>query len=414
MPIDFRRVPSKVIVPARPQSAVLLWVALFIVIVGTGAALAIHLWPPGRPTNTLWFWLRVVGYPVLAWAFLWSAAMASAYARRSEAMAINHVSDGVELDCHARASQPLAILAQAWCFSADETENAAASVAEGRVAMTARPSAAFPGADVTARWIAIPDRPFYAGNMLSEHVRHEVISDWLLDRLLQPVIATLKALPARTRLRVRLVCASSTEIGDVNNCLEAKLRAHLPSLSVGVGADPAGLSLFEVDAWADNLPADAVQLLVALQLRRAVSQHLDEGVTEAGAALLVGRLEPKQSGSALGSALYLHRPARGEAQSASEVVALATRWGQAGAQQRPIVWDQGLSDVVVTQLKSASAVSDAARWVDIAKTVGNGGHAGPWLATALAAEYAAQSGVPQVVIAQEGDQCVALVCRKPS
>lgn len=399
--------------PDLPRPSVAWWTFLFVAIVGGGAAFVIYLWPATKPTNTLWFWLCVIGYPLAAWAFLWSVAMASAYARRSDAMAVNRARDAEERDCHLRAGKPLAILAHAWCFSADDAENGAegvGGVASGRMQMAARPSAAYPETDVIARWIAIPGKPFYPGNELSEHARHKVVTDWLLDRLLRPVVASLESLPVQTRLRVRLVCASSVEAEEVSARLEAKILACLPQLLVATTDDTDHLSLFDVDAWADRLPADEVQLVVALQLRRAISERLDGGVAEAGVALLVGRPGASQHGCAL----HLHRPAKDSAQSASDCVALAMRWGRTSTEGIGTVWDQALSDEVVTHLKSSSPLGDAVTWVDLAKTIGNSGSAGAWLATVLAAENAARSAQSQLVLTQEGDRCIALVCRKPS
>ncbi|EHP40159.1 hypothetical protein OR16_27167 [Cupriavidus basilensis OR16] len=258
MAIDFQRVPPRATVPDLPRPSVAWWTFLFVAIVGGGAGLVLYLWPATKPTNTFWFWLCVIGYPVAAWAFLWSVTMASAYARRSDAMAVNRASDAEERDCHVHASKPLAILAHAWCFSADDAENGVDGVASGRVQVTARPSAAYPETDVIARWIAIPEKPFYPGNELSEHSRHRVVTDWLLDRLLRPVIASLASLPVQTRLRVRLVSASSVEADEISARLEAKILAHLPNLSVAATADMDHLSLFDVDAWADRMPANEV------------------------------------------------------------------------------------------------------------------------------------------------------------
>ncbi|KDP83509.1 hypothetical protein CF70_024700 [Cupriavidus sp. SK-3] len=410
MPIDFQRVPPRATVPDLPRPSAAWWTFLFVAIVGGGSAFVIYLWPATKPTNTVWFWLCVIGYPLAAWAFLLSVAMAGAYARRSDAMAVNRASDAEEQDCHVRASKPLAILAHAWCFSADDAENGVEGVASGRMQMAARPSAAYPETGAIARWIAIPEKPFYPGNELSEHARHKVVTDWLLDRLLRPVIASLESLPVHTRLRVRLVSASSVEADEVSARLEAKILACLPQLPVATTDDTDHLSLFDVDTWADRMPADEVQLLVALQLRRAISERLDAGVAEAGVALLVGR----PGASRHGSVLHLHRPAKGSAQSASDAVALAMRWGRTSAEGIGAVWDQALSDEVVTHLRSSSPLGDAVTWVDLAKTIGNSGSAGAWLATVLAAENAALSARSQLVLTQEGDRCIALVCRKPS
>jgi hypothetical protein len=52
------------------------------------------------------------------------------------------------------------------------------------------------------------------------------------------------------------------------------------------------------------------------------------------------------------------------------------------------------------------------RPVELDATVGDAGAARAWLATTLAAANAALMNEAQLVIAQEGDDVVALVCQK--
>src|SRR6266702_5118384 len=131
MPIDFARVPPRVAVPEAPQPSRLRWAILLVMTMCLGAALAIALWPAGRPTDTVWFWLCVIVYPALAWAFLLCCRLAYSYARRSSAIAHNTVSEGEEENCHKLASEPLVVLGHGWCFSADDQENSVEGVATG-------------------------------------------------------------------------------------------------------------------------------------------------------------------------------------------------------------------------------------------------------------------------------------------
>ncbi|WP_454766950.1 hypothetical protein [Cupriavidus campinensis] len=414
MPIDFRCVPPKTVVPDPPRLSFAKWAALFIAIVGGGAALVLYLWPATRPTNTPWFWICTIGYPVLAWIFLWSMTLASAHVRRSEAMAQNQVSDKVELACHAQASKPLEILSHAWCFSADEAENSIDAIVNGRVQMVARPSAAFQNAATVSRWLAIPDKPFYPGNELSEHSRHEVVIDWLTDRLLGPVLAKLEALPPDTSLRIRVMIMSSVKPEQVRASLEAKIRGWFPSLPISMSEATDPLSLFEVDTWADELPSDEVQLLVAVQLRRAISEKLEPNVAEAGVALLLGRPCATSPDTSAPVALHMHRPAIGDSASAAEVVTLAKRWGLSSANDMGIAWNHALSDEAVKQLRSTASLTDGGAWIDLRNTIGDCGHTGSWLGAALATEYAAISGCPQLLITQERSRVIALLCRESS
>ncbi|URF06824.1 hypothetical protein [Cupriavidus campinensis] len=411
MPVDFRRIPSKTVVPEFPQWSVTKWAVLFVAIVGGGAALALYTWPASQPTNTPWFWVRIVGYPLLAWVFIWSTTLAGAHTLRSVASAKNEVSERHELACHAQASMPLALLGHALRFSTDDAENNAQAVVGGQVQMVARTSAAFPKSATTSRWIAIPEKPFYPGNELSEHFRHEVITERLIDDLVARLRGDLGRLPSGTCVRVRSVVASSLASEEVCADIGEKLRGWFPGLSVVMSKDTDALSLFNVDAWADGLWQNEIQLLVAIQLRRAISEELPEGSAEAGVALLVG---PPCDHTSIPTALHLHRPATGNATSASEISALATRWGRSKGTDISVVWSDALTDGAIAQLRSTGVASDSAIWIDLRRTIGDCGHAAPWLGVALAAEQAAQTASPQLVVAQEGDQIIALVCRTQS
>lgn len=411
MPIDFRRIPPKTVVPELPRWSVTKWTALFVAIVGGGAILALYMWPTSRPTDTAWFWVRIVGYPLLAWIFLWSTTLAGAHARRSVAFAKNEVSERYELACHAQASRPLAILGHAWRFSADDMENNVNAIVAGDVGMAARTSAAFPKSATTARWIAIPEKPFYPGNELSEHSRHEVISGWLIDDLLDPLRGDLGRLAPGTRIRVRPIVASSLAPEEVCAGIGERLRDWFPDLSIAMSKENDALTLSNIDAWADDLSPAQAQLLVAIQLRRAISEELPECSAEAGVALLIG---PPSDDVSTAAGLHLHRPAMGDATSASEVSALATRWGRSNATDIGVVWSSALTSEVMTQLRSTSVAGDNATWIDLHNTIGDCGYAAPWLGVALAADRAARTGSSQLFIAQEGDQITALVCRKQS
>lgn len=394
-----------------PRWSVVRGAAFFIAIVGGGTALSLYMWPASRSTDSPLFWIRTVGYPLLAWVFLWSAKLASAHTRRSVALAKNEVGERYELACHAQASRPLAMLGYAWRFSADNAENSVDAIVSGEVRMVARTSAAFPKSETKSRWIAIPEKPFYPGNELSEHSKHEVIIAWLIDELLEPLRGDLGRLPAGTCVRVCSIFASSLAPEEVCTDIEKRLLGWFPHLSIVMSKKTDALPLFNVDTWADDLSPNETQLLIAIQLRRAISEELPEGSAEAGVALLVG---PPCHDKSQATDLHLHRPARGDTTSAGEVTALATRWGRSNGTEVGVVWTDALTNEAMTQLRSARVASDGATWIDLRRTIGDCGLAAPWLGVALAAEQAAQTGSPQLVIAQEGDQITALVCRRQS
>lgn len=410
MPIDFARVPPRVVVPEPPRPSKLLWAVLLVVVVCLGAALAVYIWPAGRPTNTVRFWFCVIGYPMFAWAFLLCCYLGYAYARHSGAIANNRISDREELECHTLSSAPLAVLGHAWCFSGDDDENGLDGLVSGSVKMVARPSRAEPGFDVRARWLEVPGKPFYAGNVLTEHARHRAVSDWLLHRLLENMRAGLTALPARSTLHVELCLRSAIDAADTGVRLQKLISAMVPTLRVTVAARDEHPSLFRADGLHDTLkPADA-HLLIAIELRKAVSERLQDGVAETGCALLLRR--PGRNLPVHAPAVYLHRPATGAFDAVDKTLELASRWGQASSTNLGTVWSHGLPEELVLALRSSPRLGEQTRWLDLGATVGTCGGAGAWLATAMAAEHASVTGDPQLVLTQEGSDMIALVCRK--
>ncbi|CAG4895296.1 hypothetical protein [Paraburkholderia gardini] len=412
MPVDFARVPPRVAVPEPPRPSKLLWAVLLGVVICLGAALSVYVWPAGRPTNTLWFWFCVIGYPMFAWVFLLCCYLGYAYARRSGAIANNRISDREELKCHTLASAPLAVLGHAWCFSGDDDENGLEGLVSGRVKMVARPSRAEPGFDVRARWLEVPGKPFYAGNALTEHARHRAVSDWLLNRLVDRIATGLAELPRRTALQVNLCIQSEMDLADVRTRLQELIAARTPALRVTVDVSGEHLSLFQADAWHDGLKPGEAHLLIAIQLRKAVSERLQDGVAETGVALLLGHPGIVRKMPAKGMSLRLYRPAIGVSDTVSKPLELAARWGQADSTYIKTVWSHGLTEELVRSVKSSPQFREQTRWVDLGATVGTCEGAGAWLATALAAEHASLTDDPQLVLTQEGGDMIALVCRK--
>ncbi|APA89750.1 hypothetical protein BJG93_30235 (plasmid) [Paraburkholderia sprentiae WSM5005] len=411
MPVDFARVPPRIAVPAPPQLSKPVWTVLLGVVLCLGAALTIAVWPKGRSTNTAWFWFCVFGYPMLAWAFLLCIRLGYLYVRRSAAVAANRVSDREAERCHALASEPLTLLGHAWCFSADRGENGIEGLADGSLALRTRTSRAEPNTDVSARWIELPDQQFYAGNELTECARHQAVCNWLLVRLIDSLAPQLAALPARTALHIEASLHCALEAADVRARLQQLVSAKSPSLRVTINPPAEPSSVFQTDAWFDRMKPQVAHLLVAVQLRNAVSERLQDGVAEVGVALLLGHpsLAKTRTESPL---LRLHRPARGPADAVGKTLEHAMRWGQTTSTHIGAVWSHGLSPELEAAIRSAPQLGGQRSNIDLKTTVGDCGEAGGWLATALAAELAARTGDPQLILTREGSDLIALMCRK--
>ncbi|NTX26556.1 hypothetical protein HT746_05290 [Burkholderia pyrrocinia] len=410
MPVDFNRVPPRVDVPPPPRASMIVSTPLLVLVMGAGAGLTITFWPTDHPTNTPWFWLCVVGYPFLVWAFLLFAWLAYGYTRRNQAIATNRVSDEAEQACHAMASRPLAILGHAWCFAANDSENSLEGILTGTELAKLRPSGAVANSEVNARWLDIQEMHFHPGNELTEHARHHAVCTWLLERLIDRLLPQLNTLPPRTKLQIELHHRSRLKSEAFETRLREMLTERVPALKVDFRSGEHTISLFRTDTWLDNRAVDAVHLLVAVELRDAISSVLSDGVAEAGVALLVGH--PRLESPAMPVGLRLHRPARGGLDTAARTLELAARWGQTSRDRLRTVWTHGLTGDRVSAVRQAASFPDETRWISLETSVGDCSGAGPWLAAVLAAESARTTGDPQLVLCGEGEELIALMCRK--
>jgi hypothetical protein len=345
-------------------------------------------------------------------AFLLCCRLGYVCAGRSGAIANHRVSDHEEQRCHALASESLALLGHAWCFSSDDNENGIAGLVEGSVKASPRSSRAEPNTDVNARWIEIPSQPFHAGNELTEQIRHQVVCEWLLSRLIDKLAPRLTAPPAGTPLHVELNLQSTLKLADVRTRLQDLTVARLPALRVTIETGEGPSSLFRTDAWHDCMTPQVARLLVAIQLRNAVSERLQDGVAETGVALLVGRPSIVQRMTAIPSPPSLHRPAIGSSDTVDKTLELAVRWGRTEPARIKTTWAHAVSEALAGTAKSSPQFDEQTQWIDLESTVGDCAGAGAWLATVLAAENAALTGDAQLVLTQEGNDLIALVCRK--
>ncbi|MDR5798292.1 hypothetical protein QCE49_33370 [Caballeronia sp. LZ008] len=409
MPIDFERIPPRADVPMAPRPSALLWLALLCLALCIGATITVLSWTGGSPVASAWFWLCAVGYPVLGWSFLLAASLAYGHTALHSALARNWVSEQAEQACHTAASRPLAIFGYGWRFSSDKEENSLQSLLGGKVESKLRPSGAFPGKDVHARWIDVPGEPFYPGNELGEHTRHLAVCDWLIASLLNDLAEPLADIPWDMSLHVHLCLQSRLKPERVVKHVRRELYKRHPLLKTRVEYDQT-LSIFATDAWLDLQDEKVLHLVIAMQLREAISTLLDAGVAEVGTALLLG--EPTSLKGTNVQALRLHRPARGEKNEVGNVLGLASRWGEADTKNLDSMWIQGLPADDFGEIRRAASLQEGTPWRQIEASVGDCAGAGQWLASALAAANADSTANPQLVLCAQDNELIALVCRK--
>jgi hypothetical protein len=328
-------------------------------------------------------------------------------ARRSTAEATNQISERELQRCHEQASKPLAVLGQAWCFSEIEEGNRIAGFIDGSLKLQPRASLAEPGTDVTARWIDIPGQWFYAGSEIAENARHTATFEWLLSRLLGKLAADLRLLPASVTLRVTLSIGDAINPEAASQLLRRMLTEMRSNTNVTVEGAGETVSLFQIDAWLDGNDAKLAHLLIAIQLRNAISETLEEGTAEAGAALLFG-----QPSHAKTPTVHVHRPSKGARGAIDATLSLAMRWGASQAPEIKAAWECGVSPPFRVAIQSSSSFDPNTSLISLDTSIGDCGIAGSWLAVALATQQAMDTAEPQLVLVQEGEELVALTCKK--
>jgi hypothetical protein len=410
MPIDFARIPPRVVVPEMPRLARAVWSASFVLITSGGAALALYTLPTGTSSDTAWFWICVSVFPVLVWAFLLFARLSFLHAKRATALATNQVSDR-ELDrCHERASEPLVLIGHAWIFSGEDKDNEAVGITDAAVQLKPRPSGAVPNIDVSARWIAIPGRSINPGNAFSERDRHREISEWLLLRLVAQLALQLCKLPSSVSLHVTLSLSGHVDAKFAGDRLENMLADLHLNMPVTVVTINERVSLFQVDSWLDESNDRTMHLIIAIQLRNAISSLLEKGYAEAGVALLMGHPSLAAVLADLTS-VNIHRPAQGQRERLDDTLLRATRWGRSAVADLDTAWTCDMPPTSYSSIRASNHFKPTTVLCDLNATIGDCGFASPWLTLALAARQAIGSGLPQTVIVQEGDEIIALACK---
>jgi hypothetical protein len=101
----------------------------------------------------------------------------------------------------------------------------------------------------------------------------------------------------------------------------------------------------------------------------------------------------------------LHRPVEQSEQTLVDALRTTLRWGCTEAQDVSDIWQTGLApadkpallETSVSIELNASNTDALSGFHDLDLAIGHAGNAAAWLAIALAAEYAALSGKPQIV-----------------
>jgi hypothetical protein len=400
MPVILPPEPGADSNPPRPPSAIV-WIALFAVFMVGGVVIALLTWPKTDPTNTPWFWIRLLVLPAIAFGLTFGLRLLYHEQELERLQAEDEARLRDREKAIRFASEPLAVMGCAYLSGAGSA-NLASKIVQGDSALEAQAAAS--GAE-GVRHTALES---IQGETLAKRYRA------CFDELVAMMRPKIEALPHDVSLDVRLHVPDGTE-REVQleawreSWLQAALRRAQPTLL------PAEQGLMALDEWLDikgGYSLEKFTLFVSVQLHDTPPA----GSGEAAVAVLLG-WAPLAARRGLDATAMLHRPVETQTDDLPEAISKAVLWGNATVQNVKDLWEAGLDS------EDAPALLDAASAMKLGVTGGSGfeglhdidaavGHPGVcagWLAVVAAIERGAQAGSPQGIAWREGTLRLAVI-----
>ncbi|MCA8241759.1 hypothetical protein [Burkholderia sp. AU32262] len=413
MALDFSSLPREKPVPDKSPSRIL-WASVFIVLTAVGALAVLMLWPEGEPTRTPWFWICVSVYPTVFSAFVVSRRYRAYELECAKVRAWNDACRKYNAQAFARESVPMLVLAAVARVTADDTENGIDQIVGGTMRLHAKASKHEANESVSARWF----EPIEARLAADDEERHDRVLEWLYERLLNDLKATLNALPADLPLRVLLDVPGHVGESDVVEQWRKEWRRHGLRFARTDRA-PEALDLMTVDSWLDDrngpLHRHAV-LLVSVALNRVIAAPPASGSAEAGVGLLLVS-DALASRFGLRPIAAFHRPRRAGNDDPGHALTYGIRWGGATPDEIGALWMTGFDGQAAGSVRTAlgagtpeATPEEVVTEFELDRIVGKAGASAGWLAAACAAYTADRSPKPQLVAQRdEGHMFVAVV-----
>lgn len=403
MPIDLSYVPA-----ARQaadfRTPLLLWILLFVLVVGGGVLLVLGNWPAGVPVHTPWFWFCVVFLPLACWLLLVCLVKLAQNSAQASVDDHNAARAAWLEQAEVQAQVGISVLAVAHRYDSDDALNDASLLAANRLTLST------PGRQ---RYFILPDQPFYPGNLRDDMDRQRAVLAWLLHDLLQQCMPVLDSLPMSQPLTFRVFIAGELESFELEDICHTAWQALLPSRPVSIDIVPESPSLLAIDQCldgnSDTLSTDRLTLLCVCRLLPVLSAELPEQQTEAACMLLLA--PPSIAG--LPGIATLHRPVN----HADPKLAIdqALRWGKAAAAAVQDLWQGELDSALATALLlHGSAIGLGVISTEqlcgqhlVPSQIGQANAASHWLTLALAIRHCMVQRQPQLVAVQENSNLQA-------
>jgi hypothetical protein len=392
MPVELPVSVTQAIPPKPPRAIV--WLTVFVVCMLTSVIGTLLTWPNAKPTDSAWFWVRLLAFPSLAWSFAFGLRL---YYYQEEVNRLAAEEDTLAEDRETAlqfASEPLAVVGCAYLCSLEHA-HASDTIVQG--------NAEFGALTPHSGGKAIRHTALTLSEDAKEPGRYRACFVQLLDRISEKLAVVPRATPFTVRLHLPPETNQARLLETWQSCWQE--RALRP---VEAALLPAGQGLMALDEWLDIKGGPTLEkftLFVSAQLHETPP----ENSAEAAVALLLG-WAPLAERRGVKPVALLHRPVEYTAATANDTISTALLWGRTDSSQIEDLWQAGLEKADKPLL--VQAASDLSLGVfrtdklsgihDVDVALGHSGAAAGWLAVALAIEHAEQHGKPQLAAYREG------------
>ncbi|QAU23568.1 hypothetical protein EO087_07410 [Dyella sp. M7H15-1] len=390
MPVELPTPQWDTTPPTLPRPFV--WLGLFVAIMLAGVILALLTWPKGEPTDTAWFWMRLLAFPALAWCLLFGLRWLYHEQESARLQAADDVLAADRAKALLFAREPLAVLNASYLCAIGPGE-AATQIVDGESKLESRDSFSD---GTSVRHTALDVEGF----------NQEERFQSCFTALIRQLATSLTEIPRRVPLAVYLQLPADAPHEQIfalwQYCWDA---AGYRSVETTLLHEEQGI--MALDEWLDirgGPELEKIALFIAVQLHEMPSANS----AEAAVALLLG-WAPLVERKALPSLALLHRPVEDSKDNVNETISRALLWGNAEAANVEHLWQAGLTHADASSLMQASSdlslglsSKQAADGIhDIDAAIGDAGVVAAWLAMALAIEHVSQTHMPQLVASRQ-------------
>lgn len=398
MPVELPTARWDTTPPAPPSPIV--WLGLFLTIMLVGVVSTLLTWPKGEPTNTVWFWMRLLVLPALVGCLLFGLRLLY---QEQECARLEAEEEALAAD-RAKAllfaQEPLAVLDVSYVCAMGYSD-VAAKIVNGDSKLESRNTLS---GGTSVRHTALDVEGF------SQEERFQSCFTTLLRQL----ATALTAIPHRIPLAVYLQLSSPAPHDRIlelwRHCWTSEGCRPVEAI---VLRDEQGV--MALDEWLDvrgGADLEKIALFVAVHL----DETPDADSAEAASALLLG-WAPLVERKGLTSLALIHRPAQDAKDNVNATISQAILWGNTEAVTIDHLWQAGLAHADQRALMQASSdlslglstVEPSEGTHDVDAAIGHAGVASTWLALALAVEHASQTQAPQLVASRQSTLRAAVV-----